>query len=49
VQGFLQMWHLAFRPKSSIFVSSDPRILFLMDWVLKLPFGKLEGYHVPFI
>ena len=26
VSGFLQMWHLAFRPKSSIFVSSDKRI-----------------------
>ena len=32
VPGFLQTWHLAFRPKSSILVSSDQRILFLMVW-----------------
>ena len=32
VPGFLQTWHLAFTPKSSIFVSSDQRILFLMVW-----------------
>ena len=32
VPGFLQMWRLAFRPKSSILVSSDQRILFLMVW-----------------
>ena len=30
VPGFLQMWHLAFRPNISIFVSSDQRILFFM-------------------
>jgi hypothetical protein len=30
VQGFLQTWWLAFRPKRSILVSSDQRILFLM-------------------
>jgi hypothetical protein len=30
VPDFLQAWHLAFRPKSSILVSSDQRILFLM-------------------
>ena len=30
--GFLQMWRLALRPKSSILVSSDQRILFLMVW-----------------
>ena len=30
--GFLQTWRLAFTPKSSIFVSSDQRILFLMVW-----------------
>ena len=34
VPGFLQKWHLAFKPKSSILVSSDQRILFLMVWVL---------------
>ena len=28
--NFLQTWHLAFRPKCSILVSSDQRILFLM-------------------
>jgi hypothetical protein len=32
VPGFLQTWRLAFRPKSSILVSSDQRILFLMVW-----------------
>jgi hypothetical protein len=32
VPGFLQMWHLTFRPKSSIFLSSDQRILFLNVW-----------------
>ena len=32
VQGFLQMWLLAFRPKSSILVSSDQIILFLISW-----------------
>jgi hypothetical protein len=26
VPGCLQTWHLAFRPKRSILVSSDPRI-----------------------
>ena len=30
VSDFLQTWHLAFRQKSSILVSSDQRILFLM-------------------
>ena len=30
--GFLQMWFLAFRTNSSILVSSDQRILFLMVW-----------------
>jgi hypothetical protein len=30
VTGFLQTWSLEFRPKSSILVSSDHRILFLM-------------------
>ena len=30
--GFLQTWCLAFTPKSSIFVSPDQRILFLMVW-----------------
>ena len=32
VPGFLQTWRLAFRPKSSILVSSNQRILFLMVW-----------------
>jgi hypothetical protein len=32
VPGFFQMWRLTFRPKSSILVSSDQRILFLMVW-----------------
>ena len=32
VPGFLQMWRLAFRPKSSILFSSDQRNLFLMIW-----------------
>ena len=32
VSGFLQIWLLAFRPKSSILVSSDQRILFFMVW-----------------
>ena len=32
VPGFLQTWRLAFTPKSSLFVSSDQRILFLMVW-----------------
>ena len=32
VPGFLQTWRLAFRPKSSILVSSDQRILFPMVW-----------------
>ena len=32
VPGFLQMWHIVFRPNSSIFISSDQRILFLMVW-----------------
>ena len=32
VPGFLQTWRLAFRPKSSILVSSDQRMLFLMVW-----------------
>ena len=32
VPGFLKTWRLAFRPNSSIFVSSDQRILFLMVW-----------------
>ena len=32
VPSFLQMWCLAFRPKSSILVSADQRILFLMVW-----------------
>ena len=32
VPGFLKMWRLAFKPKSSILVSSDQRILFLMVW-----------------
>ena len=35
VPGFLQTWHLAFRPKSSIFDSSNQRILFLMVWGLR--------------
>jgi hypothetical protein len=30
VSGFLHTWCLAFRPQSSILVSSDQRILFLM-------------------
>ena len=30
VLGFLQTWRLAFRPNSSILVSSDQRILFIM-------------------
>jgi hypothetical protein len=30
---FLQMWCSAFKPKSSILVSSDQRILFPMVWV----------------
>ena len=32
VPGFLQMWSLAFRPKSVMLDSSDQRILFLMVW-----------------
>ena len=32
VPGFLQTWRLAFRPNSSILISSDQRILFLMIW-----------------
>ena len=32
VPCFLQTWRLAFRPKSSILVSPDQRILFLMVW-----------------
>jgi hypothetical protein len=32
VPGFLQTLRLAFRPKSSILVSSVQRILFLMVW-----------------
>jgi hypothetical protein len=32
VPGFLQIWRLEFRPKSSILVSSDHKILFLMVW-----------------
>ena len=32
VPGFLQTWCLAFRPKRSILISSDQRILFLMVW-----------------
>ena len=32
VPGFLQTWHLAFRRKSSILVSSDQKILFHMVW-----------------
>ena len=32
VPAVLQTWHLAFRPKSSILVSSEQRILFLMVW-----------------
>lgn len=40
VPGFFQTWRLGFRSKSSIFVSTDQRMLFLMVWVLQLPFGK---------
>ena len=32
VSGFLQMWCLAFRPKSSLLVSSDQRIFRLVVW-----------------
>jgi hypothetical protein len=32
VPGFHQTWRLAFRPKSSVLVSSDQRIFFLMLW-----------------
>ena len=32
VSGLLQMWCMTFRPKSSIFLSSYQRILFLMVW-----------------
>ena len=45
--GFLQTWRLEFRPKSSILVSSDQKILFLMAWEYFQ--GKLQvGCHVPF-
>ena len=33
VSGFLQTWRLAFRTNSSILISSDQRILFLVVWV----------------
>ena len=32
VPSFLQTWRLTFRPNSSVLVSSDRRILFLMVW-----------------
>ena len=49
VPGFLQTWRLAFTPKSSIFLSSDQIILFLMVLrVLQVHFGKLQtSCHVP--
>ena len=48
--GFLQMWRLAFRPKSSILVSSDQRILFLMVWdsFRCLLANSQAGCHLPF-
>jgi hypothetical protein len=42
VIGFLQTWLLDFRPKSSILVSSDQGILFLMA-------NPKAGCHVPFL
>jgi CHASE1-domain containing sensor protein len=49
VPGFLQTWPLAFRPKSSILVSSEQRIMFLIVWgivlgaFLVLVLGALEN------
>ena len=50
VPGSLHMWRLAFRPRSSILVSSDQGILFLMVWEsfkCLLANSKL-AVHVPF-
>ena len=50
VPGFLQMWHLAFRPKSSSLVSSNQRIFFIMVWesfrcLLATPSGLTCAFH----
>ena len=44
VPGLLQTWCLAFRPNSSILVSSDQRILFLIVWESLGAFWKTPSW-----
>ena len=48
VPGFLQTWLLAFRPTSSILVSSDQSMLFFMVWNSLGAFWQTPSCHVPF-